>query len=477
MWAPDITSRTIRNIELFFGEVSGVLNKDTTKEAGDLVRLGVYGKNSIDQVDDIYDMSIITTLVHITGRKATMYIQFPLGTMYIMVQVGTWRVPDSLETLDALAQDIGCVVKTATLFHSQLDLLPAKVVKAKKAKEHFPSIITPHAKTAPGKPVSLPSYLFAPLQKHKEHIEDLRFESGFPEEYGSLQGCNHLDLIDYQGKSLPEPIHFLNLIKAHSSIITTFPLSSTLASYELWKALLGCTHLNRLKLWHVNMDKVNIFLQICKNVKHLSLSIVSISQLSVDFLSNEANEYFFPNIRTLNMKDQAYISYMYIKDEDMAALLRQMTELRRLYTPVCDFSQLSLQELLADKQEVADNGHMIRKTRLRRLCETIKVLEFSTFGSVDGIVQAILSNCPKLERLTGPTITVTEIVNGAEWASTRLTDLNVYFKADVDQETVEGMAKVRIALRQLGTLHSAIKVACKCLWKTDAGLEAKSRFR
>ncbi|ORZ28859.1 hypothetical protein BCR41DRAFT_391280 [Lobosporangium transversale] len=360
MWAPDITSRTIRNIELFFGEVSGVLNKDTTKEAGDLVRLGVYGKNSIDQVDDIYDMSIITTLVHITGRKATMYIQFPLGTMYIMVQVGTWRVPDSLETLDALAQDIGCVVKTATLFHSQLDLLPAKNIA---------------------------------LQKHKEHIEDLRFESGFPEEYGSLQGCNHLDLIDYQGKSLPEPIHFLNLIKAHSSIITTFPLSSTLASYELWKALLGY--------------------------------------------------------------------------EDMAALLRQMTELRRLYTPVCDFSQLSLQELLADKQEVADNGHMIRKTRLRRLCETIKVLEFSTFGSVDGIVQAILSNCPKLERLTGPTITVTEIVNGAEWASTRLTDLNVYFKADVDQETVEGMAKMLdLKLRADFDELTNLKSLCM-LWFSD----------
>ncbi|KAF9897903.1 hypothetical protein BX616_004791 [Lobosporangium transversale] len=96
---------------------------------------------------------------------------------------------------------------------------------------------------------------------------------------------------------------------------------------------------------------------------------------------------------------------------------------------------------------------MIRKTRLRRLCETIETLVFDKhYFEVSGIVQAILSNCPHLKQLTGPKIMVTEIVSGVEWVSTRLTNLTIYLEANVDQETAEGMAKQRIAFRQLGKL-------------------------
>ncbi|KAF9904347.1 hypothetical protein BX616_001335 [Lobosporangium transversale] len=44
---------------------------------------------------------------------------------------------------------------------------------------------------------------------------------------------------------------------------------------------------------------------------------------------------------------------------------------------------------------------------------------------------------------------LTEIVNGAEWVSTGLTRLDINLLADVDQETAEGMAKARIAFKQL----------------------------
>ncbi|KAF9901148.1 hypothetical protein BX616_002366 [Lobosporangium transversale] len=146
---PDLTTRSKRDIELFFAEAAGVMCHDTSKQAGDLVRLGVYGKNAIDQVDDIYDTSITVTLAHVVGRNVTMYIQFPLGTMYIMLKVGAWKIPDSLETLGGLAQDIGCIVKTSSVFHEQLKLLSTRVAnKSGKTKDHFPSIITPHAKSA-----------------------------------------------------------------------------------------------------------------------------------------------------------------------------------------------------------------------------------------------------------------------------------------------------------------------------------------
>ncbi|KAF9917192.1 hypothetical protein BX616_001672 [Lobosporangium transversale] len=168
----------------------------------------------------------------------------------------------------------------------------------------------------------------------------------------------------------------------------------------------------------------------------------------------------------------------YIKDEDMAAILRQMTMLKQLTISellfifsdpaddLDDFGQLSIRELLADKQMTLKNGHMVQETRFRRLCETIEEITFDVYGfKADGIMQTILSNCPCLKRLTGPRITVTEIVNGAEWVSTELTDLNIYLKADVDQETPEGMEKQRIVFRQLGKLtrlRSLDLVAQRC---------------
>ncbi|ORZ28855.1 hypothetical protein BCR41DRAFT_344187 [Lobosporangium transversale] len=353
------------------------------------------------------------------------------------------------------------------------------------------------------------------LQRHKGCIEEIRFEYDFvPEEFGSLRGCDRLQCIDYQGISLSEPIHFLNLIKAHNSVITRFLLKITLAWRELWEILLGCVNLNHLTALHTRIgDEVNIFFQVCKNVGYLGLFSVSIYQLPVDFLSND---YFFPNIHTLVMSDvriaspphpytssyclgmlvkrcprlctlhfdekdeylmveqpshstfykttflqhpwiltslsDVSIPSMYIKDEDMAALLRQLTELRRLYTPACRFGQFSLKELLATEQEVLDNGHIVRKRRLKRLCETIKMLEFSKQSYVSGVVQAILSNCPMLTLLRGSKITVTEIVNGAEWVSTGLAELSIYLEANIDQETADGMAKARIVFKQLGKL-------------------------
>ncbi|ORY89514.1 hypothetical protein BCR41DRAFT_402714 [Lobosporangium transversale] len=55
-------------------------------------------------------------------------------------------------------------------------------------------------------------------------------------------------------------------------------------------------------------------------------------------------------------------------------------------------------------------------------------------------------------RLEGSKTTVSEIVNGAEWVCSGLTHLSITLEADIDQETEEGMAKARIAFKQLGKL-------------------------
>ncbi|ORZ06990.1 hypothetical protein BCR41DRAFT_399849 [Lobosporangium transversale] len=284
--------------------------------------------------------------------------------------------------------------------------------------------------------------------------------------------------LHFDFRTNPEPIHAINQIKAHSSIITSFHATECIEyPPELWKEL-----------------------------RHLELDHVTIHQLPVNILSTEHSEYIFSNKHTLridhvriadllhsysdwyclgmqarscpalcsldikghsrdegdfykvallqhpwtlnNLSDlRAYIT---IEGEDIATLLRRMSEIKWLCLPACKFGQLSLQELLADKQEVMDNGQLVRKTRFWRLCETVETLVFVINNGIGG--QTILSKCPRLKILDGFVITVSEIVDGTEWVCTRLTRLNIYLRADIDQETEGGMAKARIAFRQLGKL-------------------------
>ncbi|KAG0263817.1 hypothetical protein BG011_008017 [Mortierella polycephala] len=145
---PDITTRTFQEVELFFGEASGVLCKDILKQAGDVIRLGVFGKNALDQVDDVLDTFTTITQAHVIGSKGTLYMQFPLGKMYMMVEIGTFRIPDSLNTLPQLAQDIACLMKGSAIFKRELERLSNMSVQTGRSKKHFPSIVTPNAKMA-----------------------------------------------------------------------------------------------------------------------------------------------------------------------------------------------------------------------------------------------------------------------------------------------------------------------------------------
>ncbi|ORZ11640.1 hypothetical protein BCR41DRAFT_356692 [Lobosporangium transversale] len=301
------------------------------------------------------------------------------------------------------------------------------------------------------------------------------------------------------GEALQNNKKYIEGIRLYGDIPKEIHLTRYSVSDELWQTLLGCTNLERLEIAYTRTNaNIDLFFQ-----------------LPFNFQNSEASEHIFPNMHTLSIRsvkiinppypytssyclgmlvrecpglcaltfDDGTESYkieqpkhndfrraaflqhpwaltnlselcmpsMIIKDEELAALLRQMTELRKLQVPSCELGQLSLQELLTEKQGILSNGHTMRKTRHRRLCETVEVLTFNV-QSADGIVQAILSNCPRLKRMRGSKVTVTEIVNGSRWVSTNLTDLNIYLEADVDQETAEGMAKSRIASKQLGKL-------------------------
>ncbi|ORZ04690.1 hypothetical protein BCR41DRAFT_362516 [Lobosporangium transversale] len=306
-----------------------------------------------------------------------------------------------------------------------------------------------------------------------------------------------------------------NLIKAHSSTITKLTFYCPTLR-EIWKALLGCTRLETLMIQEIVIlkDEVDLFFQACKKVRILTISRVNISRLPSDFLNDATDTFTFPNLSTLHLHkvkivnpphphtspyclamltrrcpglytlsfnghgdddrtspnvfyktallhrpyalknlSDLHFSKMDLKDEDMAALLRLMTELRQLVAPHCEFGPLSIRELLANEQEMLDDGQIVRKAREQRLCDAVEVLEINTESHISGgAVQAVLSNCPRLKKLVGSKIRVTEIVDGAEWVSTELTILSIRLEADVDQETAEGMQKQRIAFKQLGKL-------------------------
>ncbi|ORZ28873.1 hypothetical protein BCR41DRAFT_7067 [Lobosporangium transversale] len=201
-------------------------------------------------------------------------------------------------------------------------------------------------------------------------------------------------------------------------------LDNTQSSPGLWETILRCTNLERLEISHTRInDEVDLFLQVCKKLRHLGMDGVAIHQLPISILNDELSNCLLTNIRTLyitgveilnpphpytpsyclgllvrkclglcalkfvdiieyrrskqpkhddfyraaflrhpwaltNLSDLSF-PHMRIKDRDMAALLSQMTRLRRLNVPFCGFDQLSLQELLADKRAVLGNGHMV----------------------------------------------------------------------------------------------------------------------
>ncbi|ORY95980.1 hypothetical protein BCR41DRAFT_365071 [Lobosporangium transversale] len=334
------------------------------------------------------------------------------------------------------------------------------------------------------------------LKSHKKYIEELVFYYRFPDRFMSLQGCDRLRSIEYSYESLSSQSQILNLIKSHSSTIVKLKVDCS-SLREIWRTLLGCAHLEDLAIstTYISGDEVDLFFQVFKKLKRLDMERVYINHLPSDFLNNDTEKFIFPNANTLRLIDVVIFSRPHphtsssclgmltrglpalhsydsewdaqtvhdfcktvflqrpytassisdlclrvkIKDEDMAAILRQITVLRRLDIPFCDFGPLSIRELLADEQEITEDGHIVRKKRGQRLCDSVEILELRHSEKIDGVVQTILSNCPRLKRLRGYSVAVTEIADGAEWVCTGLTDMKVRLVVDVDQKTAKGI--------------------------------------
>ncbi|KAF8941875.1 hypothetical protein BGZ47_007077 [Haplosporangium gracile] len=145
---PDITVRTKAGVETCYAEVSGITCRDVMKQAGDLVRLGVFSKNAWDRIDNEHDYQGGIVVLQVVGRRLTGYVLRDLGNFYAMVEVGTAKVPDSLESLVDLEGAVTLLRRLGMIHDELLSQLQERPRVAKMFKNHFPSIATPSAKTA-----------------------------------------------------------------------------------------------------------------------------------------------------------------------------------------------------------------------------------------------------------------------------------------------------------------------------------------
>ncbi|KAF9914417.1 hypothetical protein BX616_008367 [Lobosporangium transversale] len=233
---------------------------------------------------------------------------------------------------------------------------------------------------------------------------------------------------------------------------------------------------------HSSMYYLGMLIRKCPNIRTLTYetdclqSIHSQEQMSHDFIKAAflQDPWTLPHLQNLILRRVPF------SDIEMAAVLRRMTQLKRLQAPYCEFGPLCLQELLRDRglqdsKDLNDEG----TKEPRRFCDMLEVLEFNQYAVESrGMTQAILSSCPQLTSLYASKITMTEIIDGAEWVSTELTELIIDLEYDLDtqeregvkaeRETEEALAQQRMVYNQLGKLKRL-----KTLYLTGSGDDGK----
>ncbi|KAF9157900.1 hypothetical protein BGX21_003760 [Mortierella sp. AD011] len=139
-------------IETFFGEASSVTARSPSKYGGDTVRLGVFGKNSHDMIDNLVDLDVPLLLFNINGLELQAFAFEKVQDVYVMLEIGIGRIPCNVNDLLFLLQDLpfwlqirGIARKTSASVTNAAD---AGQVDYKRRKLFYPTITTPSARRA-----------------------------------------------------------------------------------------------------------------------------------------------------------------------------------------------------------------------------------------------------------------------------------------------------------------------------------------
>ncbi|ORY93660.1 hypothetical protein BCR41DRAFT_390954, partial [Lobosporangium transversale] len=139
-------------IETFFGEASSVAAKDPSKYGGDTVRLGVFGKNAHDMIDNLVDLEVPLLLFNINGLLLQAFVMKKAQGIYMMTEIGTGRVPCSVNDLIYLSQDLPFWLKIREIARRTSASIVQAVDDGKvdhhRRKSFYPALTTPSAKSA-----------------------------------------------------------------------------------------------------------------------------------------------------------------------------------------------------------------------------------------------------------------------------------------------------------------------------------------
>ncbi|KAF8931639.1 hypothetical protein BGZ58_007500 [Dissophora ornata] len=147
-----IFTREEVKVETFFGEASSVPAKNPSKYGGDTIRLGVFGKNSHDMIDNLMDLEVPLLLFNLNGLVLQAYVLDKVQGIYPMVEIGTGRIPCSVNDLLFLSQDLPFWLQlreiarmaSASIEHA----VDAGQVDCERRKSFYPTITTPSARGA-----------------------------------------------------------------------------------------------------------------------------------------------------------------------------------------------------------------------------------------------------------------------------------------------------------------------------------------
>ncbi|KAF9327144.1 hypothetical protein BG006_009497 [Podila minutissima] len=133
--------------ELGYGELKGCGRENSDAlNARDLVKVGLMLKDMVDIVDDKHD---VTTLAHLgfqfVGEKVTFYLMAKTGSIYVMKQVCSMELVDSIANLRSVAQqyDNWRRLEQAVKKGYEPALLAIKTGIRGTRKNHFPTMSTP----------------------------------------------------------------------------------------------------------------------------------------------------------------------------------------------------------------------------------------------------------------------------------------------------------------------------------------------
>ncbi|KAF9402998.1 hypothetical protein BGZ94_004755 [Podila epigama] len=152
---PDLVGMLIYEgvkVETFFGEASSVSSKSPCKYGGDTVRLGVFGKNSHDMMDNLLDLNLPLLLFNIDGLVVQAFVLKRMHDIYTMVEIGIGRIPCSVNDLLFLSQDLPFWLQLREIARmtssSVVQAVDANQVNHDRRKTFYPTITTPSAKQA-----------------------------------------------------------------------------------------------------------------------------------------------------------------------------------------------------------------------------------------------------------------------------------------------------------------------------------------